>query len=75
MPCAALLLLVDTDRQSLWRVQIRQLFGFCGAVIGLNRVGDQQQYMFVEYTYPSVWPPASFLLLYTGQSSRPQLSS
>ena len=37
-------------------MQIRQLFGFCGAVIGLNRVGDQQQYMLIEYTYPTVWP-------------------
>ncbi len=45
-------------------MQIRQLFGFCGAVIGLNRVGDQQQYMLIEYTYPTVWPnPLSAALL------------
>jgi len=35
-------------------MQIRQLFGFCGAVIGVDRVGDQKQFVFVEYTYPSV---------------------
>lgn len=35
-------------------MQIKQLFGFCGAVIGVDKVGDQKQFLFVEYTYPSV---------------------
>ena len=39
---------------SHWYVQIRQLFGFCGGVIGVDRVGEQKQFLFVEYTYPSV---------------------
>ena len=44
-------------------MQIRQLFGFCGAVIGVDRVGDQKQFVFVEYTYPSVkLIPSAFLL-------------
>ena len=37
-------------------VQIKQLFGFCGGVIGVDRVGEQKQFLFVEYTYPSVQP-------------------
>lgn len=36
-------------------MQIRQLFGFCGGVIGVDRVGEQKQFLFVEYTYPAVW--------------------
>ncbi len=36
--------------------QIKQLFGFCGGVIGIDRVGEQKQFLFVEYTYPSVQP-------------------
>ena len=35
-------------------MQIRQLFGFCGGVIGVDRVGEEKQYVFVEYTYPAV---------------------
>ena len=35
-------------------MQIRQLFGFCGGVIGIDRVGEQQQFVFIEYTYPAV---------------------
>ena len=35
-------------------MQIKQLFGFCGGVIGVDRVGEEKQYVFVEYTYPAV---------------------
>ena len=43
-------------------VQIRQLFAFCGSVIGCDFVGDENMFLLVEYATAKVTATLGMLL-------------
>ena len=52
------MLLHTTGRTgACFALQIRQLFAFCGSVIGCDFVGGDNQFLLVEYATAKVWRP------------------